>query len=59
MDLAYRISKSASDPLDSRTLHLERQINHFFCGETFQRIQTAIDLIDWILEHLKSSKIET
>jgi predicted nucleotidyltransferase len=42
-----------------KPLDLERQINHFFCGETSQRIQTAIDLINWILEHLKSSKIET
>lgn len=45
--------------LSKRPFDLEGQINHFFCGETSHRVQTAIDLIDWILEHLKSSKIET
>jgi len=42
-----------------RPYDLEGQINHFFCGETPHRVQTAIDLIDWILENLKSSKSET
>jgi hypothetical protein len=37
---------------------VKEQLNQFFCGETQQRVQTAIDLIDWVLEHLKSSKIE-
>jgi len=45
--------------LSKRPFDLEGQINHFFCGETSHRVQTAIDLIDWILEHLKSSKIVT
>lgn len=45
--------------LSKRPLDLDGQINQFFCGETSQRIQTAIDLIDWILGHLKSCKVET
>lgn len=45
--------------LSKRPLHLERQINQFFCGDLPQRIQIAIDLVHWILERLKSSKIET
>lgn len=35
------------------------QLNSLFCGGTLQRVQTAIDLIGWVLEHLKGSKIET
>ncbi len=33
---------------------IERQLYQLFCGETQQRVQTAIDLIDWVLEHLMS-----
>lgn len=37
---------------------VKEQLNQFFCGETQQRVQTAIDLIDWVLQHLKNSKME-
>lgn len=44
--------------LSKKPLDLEKQIDQFFCGETSQRIQTAVNLIDWILEHLESSTSE-
>ncbi len=34
---------------------IERQMYLLFCGETQQRVQTAIDLIGWVLVHLQSN----
>lgn len=38
---------------------LEEQMNQFFCGETSQRVQIAMNLIDWLLEHMEDGKSKT
>jgi hypothetical protein len=45
--------------LPKRPPDVEAVLKHFFCGEAQQRVQTAIDLIDWILAHLNSGDAHT
>ncbi|BCL78148.1 DNA polymerase subunit beta [Ktedonobacteria bacterium brp13] len=48
------VASTNSKDLSKGPDEIERQLYYLFCGETQQRVQTAIDLIDWVLEHLKS-----